>query len=497
MSKSILNATQESRGLRDWLIDVFAPELRADEPAAPAAFREAVGVTVDADEENWRRISGDSQRDLSPMTQTRMQKMAVYLWESNLLANRLIELPVAYLLGEGVRIKVADPEAQAAVDRFWDDPINEMDLKLPKKVRELALYGEQCWPVFVNEHSRRVRLGYLDPSQIATVVKDPDNTEQPIGVVTVKDLRGRARRYRVIVNGAEDEVFTSRTRAHRDTFNDGDCFFFTINDLSNGARGRSDLLAQADWIDTYEQFMFGEADRALALRSFLWDVTLKGASPEEVAKKAKEIFAPKPGSVRVHNDSEEWSAEAPSLSSADTAESAKLFRSHILGGATVPPHWYADPGDVNRSTGESMSDPTVKMLTARQRVWMYILRYVARFVIRQAWIKKSRGEPDWAQKDLRIDVEFPEIMSRDTTKQAAALQQVVSSVIPAIDRGLMSEQLGLRFISAIAALLNVPFDVGDELEKARDEREARRDEDYFTPPPRGVDEDDTPAAPAA
>lgn len=37
-----------------------------------------------------------------------MRDMALYLWEANLLANRLIELPVAYLLAEGVRLTVKD-----------------------------------------------------------------------------------------------------------------------------------------------------------------------------------------------------------------------------------------------------------------------------------------------------------------------------------------------------------------------------------------------------
>lgn len=31
-------------------------------------FREAVGNTIDDDEEQWRRLSGDTSRDLAPMT---------------------------------------------------------------------------------------------------------------------------------------------------------------------------------------------------------------------------------------------------------------------------------------------------------------------------------------------------------------------------------------------------------------------------------------------
>ena len=38
-------------------------------PAPQEKFREAAGVTIDDDEDQWRRLSGDANRDLSPMTQ--------------------------------------------------------------------------------------------------------------------------------------------------------------------------------------------------------------------------------------------------------------------------------------------------------------------------------------------------------------------------------------------------------------------------------------------
>lgn len=94
---------------------------------------------------------------------------------------------------------------------------------------------------------------------------DPDNAEQPIGVVTKRDKKGRYKRFRVIINGSED-VFTARTRGIRaNDFTDGECFYFAVNDLSTAPRGYSDLLASADWSDAYEQFLFGELERAKAL----------------------------------------------------------------------------------------------------------------------------------------------------------------------------------------------------------------------------------------
>lgn len=461
------------------------------------SFREATGVQVDADEDQWRKLTGDAQRDLSPMTQQKMQKIAHYLWEANLLANRIIELPVAYLLAEGVELKVggedeAAMENQAALDRFWVDPINEMDLKLPKKVRELSIFGEQVYPAFVNEVSGAVRLGYLDPSLIETVVMDPDNPEQPIGIVTVKDRKGRARRFRVIINGDEN-VFSARTQAIRETFGDGEAFYYRINDLCSGRRGRSDLLAQADWLDGLDQFMWGELDRSAFLRAFVWDVTLKNADDATVKRRAKEIHTPPPGTVNVHNDSETWEPMAPDLKAADNAEAARLFRNHVLGGATLPEHWFGGGGDVNRATAAEMGGPTFKVLAMRQRVWKHILQSIGRYAL----MKKAAADnvrPDWAKPEWKVQAVFPELVSEDVDKFANALSKVVIAAAAMVEGGFVTKKTALAMIAIVAGRLGLEVDADKELLAAEAELAKRREADGFTDPPEPGGQGAEPAA---
>lgn len=463
----------------------------ADLAAAPERIVEAAGVTLDAEEEGWRKLTGDISRNLNPLAQHRQQELAVYLWKTNPLANRLVELPLAYLLAEGVRLTAPGEEAQGWLDTFWSDPINNMDIKLAKKVRELALFGEQCWPTFVNEVSGHVRLGYLDPGQIATVVTDPDNVEQPIGVVTKRDGRHEARRYRVIVNGPES-VFSERTQEIRQSFGDGEAFYFTVNDLSSSSRGHSDLLAQMDWLDGYDQALFGELDRWAFLRAFIYDVTLKGATPEEVAKRAKEIDVPRPGSVRVHNDAETWSAVTPELGSADGSTFARLFRNHILAGGTIPEHWFGGGGDVNRATAGEMGEPTFKAFSMRQRFIGYMLTEVGRYQVRQRTLALYGAEPEASTdpSEYVVSAEWPEMTSRDTTAYAAALQQVVVAAGVAIDRGLLSEQTAVTIVSVVAARLGVEIDPVAELKAARAEAAKRAEADSFPDYPEDPEEPD-------
>ncbi len=483
---------------KDWFGGLFQPISLPDVRATVRAwldskeepFREAAGTSIDPDEDQWRKLTGDANRDLAPLTQSRMQRIAHYLWESNLLGNRLIELPLAYLLAEGVKLKVPDPEGQKALDRFWRDPINDMDIKLPKKVRELAIFGEQCYPAFVNEHDGMVRIGYLDPALIETVVLDPDNPEQPIGVVTVKNKKGVARRYRVIINGDED-VFTLRTQAIRARFADSDAFYFRVNDLSSGARGRSDLLAQADWLDAYDEFMFGELDRYKLLRALVWDLEVKNASPDAIAKKAKEVVLPKSGGVYVHNDSETLEPKTPELSAADTSTGARLFRNHVLGGATMPETWFGGGGDVNRATAAEMNEPTFKIYSMRQRYLKHMLESIGRYVL----LKAKDSNIDWGDPDYAVEAQFPELAVKDTTKYAAALQQVAVACVTAITNKLMSREYAVKLIGAVAARLGVEADPADELAKAEKEASKAAEADTFTTPP-AADEDDKAAGDA-
>ncbi|WP_082702402.1 hypothetical protein [Pseudacidovorax intermedius] len=450
-----------------------APE-PAPAPAPPAApVREAAAAQDTADEPGFTRLTGNgtgrgTERDLAPLAQDRMVKLAEYLWQSNLLANRLIELTLAYLLAEGVTLQCKDDEHQKRLDRFWNDPINNWPLKLEPRVRELFLAGEQCYICHVNEANGMVRLGYLDPRQIGTVVMDPDNIEQPIGVVTRRDARGRYNKYRVVVLGKDEELFSRRTAEIRASdFTDGDCFLFQINKLPSGTRGRSDLLGQMDWLDAYDNFLFDEIDRIGFLRSFAWDVTMTGADDAAVKEFEKKFKAPSPNSTFVHNDQIKLEAKSPSLQAADTSTSARLLRNHVLGGATVPEHWFGGGGDVNRAAASEMGEPTFKVLTSRQTKLKLMLEEIGRFVLMHA--DRSGGEPDWSDERWQVTAVFPELINADLTKFAAAMQGVVSAVVILIDKGLMTQETGLSMVADVAQRFGQEFDAKAELEAAQEE----------------------------
>ncbi|MBI4714436.1 MAG: hypothetical protein HY760_00555, partial [Nitrospirae bacterium] len=238
--------------------DVIAQRITEAIPDLERRIKEAIPATggVDPDEAMWRRLTGRPDRDLSPLTQDRSIEIAAYLWEANPLANRLVEMIVDYVVGEGIGFEAKDPDVKALLSEHWYDPINYWPIKQEARCRELGLFGEQVWTAWTNEYDGKVRLGSIDPSRIQEVITDPDNDEVPIGLVLKSSLTMKEIRLRILYNGFDEELFRKPTLREREKFADGDCFYFRVNGLLTGKRGRSDLLSLADWLDGYDQFLF-------------------------------------------------------------------------------------------------------------------------------------------------------------------------------------------------------------------------------------------------
>jgi hypothetical protein len=470
------------KGVRNAVAGVVQRMARFVE-AAPDDPLESAGAGRDNDA-GWSRLSGRiGERDLVPMDQTRMQEVAAYLWESNPLANRLIELPVAFLLGEGVRLEANNPEAQRWLHEFWSDPLNNLDINLASHVRELAIFGEQVWPVHRNSITGVVRLAKIDPSRIVSVITDPDNDAVVIGVET-RDLHntGELRTWRVIYAASEVTLFSERTEALRAAMTGGECFYWRINTLSSGRRGRSDLLASADHVDAHEQLMFGEVERASVLRSVSWDVKLTGATQEMLDERARTTPPPAPLSVRFHNENEEWNLLTPTLNSADAGAATRMVRNHVLGGASIPEHWMADGGDVNLATASSMGEPTYKVMTQRQRLWRSILEDVGGYVIRRRLaalgMADLAGEPEYQARAI-----FPPLTAKDVAKFATVFAQVVVGAVQAMQAHAMSMESAVRLITTAAEALGLEVDPAEELERARVELAKAAEADVFVDPP--------------
>ena len=476
-----------------------------------------LNLTAEQGGSRYFRSLTQGKRDLPEITQERAQEIAYYLYETNPAAGNILETTRDFVLGEGVSISVEDEDEerkntlqgieerkntlQGILDSFWNDAVNQMDLKLYSKVLELGLYGEQCYPVFVNPVDGHVRLGYIDPGAIKQVICDPENVEI-VQAIALKDVGGAlGRLYRVIhvdesdpaapafgrlVGALEGETFQEYTLGGQPLGEPrqyaGSCFYFAINKVSNAKRGRSDLLRVADWIDAYDQYLFNELDRALLMKIFIFDTTLEGMSATEIAEYIKTQPKAKPGTEFYHNEKVKREAITPDLKAQDAQTGADLFMSYIATGVRRPKTWLNGLMDVNRATAQEMAEPAFKALTARQRYVRYMLEHIINFVLDQAELRGASGltrregvhPVPWS-----FTVNMPEMRSKDLNQAATSLNQAAQALATAKADGAIDTQVEQDVLVALLSQFGVDVDLEamrvrlEAKEQEQDEERAR------------------------
>jgi hypothetical protein len=461
----------------------------------------------------YRRLT-QSPRDLHPILQMRMIEIAAWLYDTNPLAKRVLELTRDFVLGDGLHVAAQDRGGDADVgpmqevlDAFWSDPFNRLDLRLHDHVLELGLFGEWIPTVGRNPADGSLRLGHIDPALVKEVVFARDNVLQPVAVVLADPVAADQQRYKVVqvvedpnsalygrMAGAETDE-TGRVIERWQDYNlqgevtlsgtyAGSCFLFQINKISNSQRGRSDLLCLADWVDAYDQVLFNTIDRGLLMKSFVWDVTLEGMNETEIDAYARKQAAPKPGSVRYHNERVAWAAVQPDLKAIDDQIGADLLQSYVSTGAGMAKTWLNGTMDVNRATAEGLSEPAIARMAARQRYVKYIVGAIATAVLDAAEVAgRLPRRPERPGSTLPtpwpIAVEAPELRANDQLKQGQTLAAVASALATARADDAIDVQVEQQALAMVLTSLGVEVDLDAMRTRIADEvkqREQQRQE---------------------
>jgi hypothetical protein len=441
--------------------------------SAPTLFQQQSGG------DGFRRLSAsNSGRDLLPVAQDRMQQISFYLRATNPHARRIVETTKDYVVGEGLKIKCAEEAVQGVIDAFWRDPINNLRMRLHNYVADLGTFGELCLFAASNPINGRTRLGYVDVANIDSVEWGTLEglpgiaVAQPISVVLRQQLGQPAKKLSIV---HRDEDPNSETFGRLI----GDCFYWAINCAGASTRGISDLFALADWIDGYDQMLYAVMGQVDALSRFIWDVTIQGATPEQIDDfMRKSGAAPKANSVRMHNEKVTWNAVAPSLNASDKAEAVRLIKLMILGGAGFPEHWFSDGSNANKATALAQGEPTLKMLTSRQQYVQGGIEQIAEFVIDRAVDTGVLPE----QIDRSFEIECPDLDVRDTQKAATALQSAVQAMIQAQQVHAVDRETITRVIALLAQPMGLKIDVDAVIAAALAEEEQASLTDYTRQP---------------
>ena len=407
------------------------------------------------EEVGFRKLTGNPTRELPVATQERMFEICYWLWKTNPLAQFIIDIIVAFVVEGGMPFTSDNEDVKKLFTEFWGDAANQLDIFFEKHVTELGVFGELCLPVFVLKNTGKVRLGFIDPADIEAVVTDPHNAKLTIGVRLKSMDNEPARKLAVIIGDEEIEILSAKGQKLYETFTDGQCFYWKVNTLTNEPRGCSDLFVVADHLDGYEQFMADTMEKFSQYNAFYYDVTVEGATNEDLQKQANLYRPPTTGGAFVHNEKVKSQAVSPTQNASDADTGARLLRNHILGPKGIPEHWAGGGGDVNRATASEMDLPVLKMLGRRQQTVKHILEQIADFVILSAInARYLRVAPE----DATYEIQTPEINSKDIKSQASALESLARSLTAAQSNRWIDEATARKMFAFAAEFVGFKYD---------------------------------------
>jgi len=450
--------------------------IHAAEAGVPILFPNQGGADAD-----YRRVNqSPNARDLILPQQDRMQRVAYYLYVTNNIAARCVEILVDFIVGEGVTVRAEEPAVQEELEAFWNDQENDLDKFIPQLVQGQSVFGEALVQCYTNPISGQVRIGDTDPLWIdsveyATLEGDPGRAvTRPRTVVLRRDWQEKeARRLRVVAR-EEDPLSEGYGQLQ------GDCFYWPLRKSRAATRGISDLFKGADLAGAVDELIWAAVQHAKHQGAFIWDLLMRGATQEQIAQWLKDNpEGPRAGAVRVHNENTEWHAVNPQIAAVEQDRMIKTVKAMILAGFGFPPHWFAEGGDVNRATALEMGDPALKMLTRRQRDVKFMLEEMLRYVL-SAKIAAGALPEGINQK---FEVQMPELSVKDQGKIATAFSQTVTALSLAKADGLVDEKTAASALAMQLQQLGVEVDPAEMLQKARAERDAERARDYRRPLP--------------
>ena len=445
-------------------------------------LREAADVPIGglASDYGFRRLSA-GERDLSPVTQDKMLKMVHYLWTSNPIAHRSVEILRDLILAEGFSpsAKSKNPEynerIQKVLDTFWNDPVNAWDMKLPERVLELILFGEQPWRAFVELQERkeidefgneraytigrgRVRLGLILPENILHVHANPLNGEDLTHIELKTPIEVR------MSDGSVEkreffEIVRIDTRHDSPTYGQliGEVFFFALNRMGGATRGISELYAAADWIDMLDNVIYSETERIQLIKNYVWDVTLKGKDEPAIrAWMQANRKPPKAGSIRAHNEGETWQALVPDMKSTDTVEYIKFLMGWCLGSMGIPEVYFFEGKNTNKASASEQTAPVFARVRSKQKQIKDMIEFMLAFVVFQA--KKAGVLADIPNEEMGVQVVARDPERKGYETAGDALTKLGQALANAVMAGWVTDEEAATCFRAGAGALGVQLE---------------------------------------
>ena len=365
------------------------------------------------DDEYWRDVGRQRTQDRPAYKLERDQADFLRVWRENPLCRRMVGLVTDYVLGDGLTVSAASPMSDNWCRRFWEHPQNRMDARIPEWCDELTRAGELFIILSRNPMDGMSYVRLLTAEWIDQVETDPDDLEREIRYHEKSVKAGDAGRWWPAAELAEN-FGVDQVMLH-----------VAINRPAGCVRGESDLAPILIWLDHYSRWLEDRVRVNRLKSAFVWQVTLTGATPSQIATK-RVLYGqpPAPGSVIIVNENEKWEAVQPKIDAQEAAADGKAIRLMTAAGMGVPLHFLSEGESATKATAQQMGDPTFRHFRRRQRELCSVLVRLLTVAYERA-VQIGRARP---LLDLGLKVEAPEIVQSDNESLGRAVRMTVEGL---------------------------------------------------------------------
>ena len=359
---------------------------------------ERVALAVKENDRFWSLLVDRTQGPNDRPFAERQEHLADALeaWRVNALARRIVGLTTDYVVGSGVVVESTLPWVDAWIKRFWTHPRNKMDVRVLQLCDELTRSGELFPVLSTNTLDGMSFVRAVPARQISEVRTLPGDYEAATSFLEVDS--------RVGIAGRDWLAFDHPNRAMVEA-SPQVMLHLAINRPVGATRGSGDLDPILKWLKRYNAFLEARLALNLHASAFVYDVTVKGATPDQLAKRKSELLnPPQAGSVLVHGDDEQWAVARPQIAGWDASPDGRAVLGMVATGSATPAHWLNNLEANTQATASEMGGPALRHYQHRQKVFGDFLLdvvYAALEQARAAGMLRHRGQvvrsPDGAR----------------------------------------------------------------------------------------------------
>lgn len=372
----------------------------------------------------------DSYRTRYDYDRVKIQSECLRAWRINPIARRIVNLISQFVVGDGVSMECDHRATQRFIDEWFNHPLN----RIPSQLKAWKDEGTRTGNLFFLFSVDKVTGMSFIRAVPADLIQDIQTSEN--------DVMQETYYVRTTINESPWPAYDPN--AEQDQF----MVHFADNVPVGTVWGEPDMAPMLPWIGRFGTWLEDRARLNHFRNSIMYILRLKGTVEKgEKDRREAELNAnpPKPGSVLVTDEGEDWGILTPQLDAFDASLDGLALKRMVAAGIGIPLHWLAEPEGSTRTTAEAAGTPSFKTLTDLQNTFLNMLVSLAKIAVQVRKRYDHRVRPE-----AKIYARGADITERDNANLALAASRIMPVVSELFDRGGIDEGEFLRLVYRMA-----------------------------------------------